>query len=200
MQLCRRHLDQQQSLGLEMAEFIAHPQTAALTACPSCEVPSCPRQRRHRGGRYCDAHRLRLRAKTRTDPGVDVDVWQRTEPPIGVGGQVSLRGLPALVAAQVLLGLQQRCRLDGVRTKEADLRSVCDDLRRQQVHTIADYWLPATRSLAFAGLVIALARHARRALTSPAPEAAGDEWIWRFSAITARCRTPASPGVGCERR
>jgi integrase len=139
-------------------------------------VASCPRQRRHRGGRYCDAHRLRLRAKTRTDPGVDVDVWQRTEPPIGVGGQVSLRGLPALVAAQVLLGLQQRCRLDGVRTKEADLRSVCDDLRRQQVHSIADYRLAATRSLAFAGLVNALARHARRALTSPAAEAARDEW------------------------
>lgn len=102
---------------------------------------------------------------------VDEGLWQRTEPPIGVGGQVSLRGLPPLVVVQVLLGLQQRCRLDGVRTKEADLRSVCDDLRRQQVASIADYQLQATRSLAFAGLVNALARHVRRALTSPVVEA-----------------------------
>lgn len=102
---------------------------------------------------------------------VDEGLWQRTEPPIGVGGQVSLRGLPPLlVVVQVLLGLQ-RCRLDGVRTKEAALRSVCDDLRRQQVASIADYQLQATRSLAFAGLVNALARHVRRALTSPALEA-----------------------------
>jgi len=58
--------------------------------------------------------------------------------------------------AQVLFGLQQRCRLDRVRTKEADLRAVCDDLRRQQVHGLADYQLGTGRSLAFAGLVNAL--------------------------------------------
>ena len=175
-QLCRQHLDQRQLLGLDMAEFMAHPQTTALRACRPCEVASCPRQRRHRDGHYCDAHQLRLRAKRRTSPGVDEDLWQRTEPPIGAGGQVSLRGLPWLVVVEVLLGLQQRCRLDGVRTKEADLRSVCDDLRRQQVGSIADYQLAATRSLAFAGVVNALARHARRALTSPADEATRDQW------------------------
>lgn len=175
-QLCRQHHDQRCLLELGMAEFMTHPQTAALAACPPCQVASCPRQRRHRDGRYCDAHQLRLRNKRRTDPEVDVVAWQRTTPPIGVGGQVSLRGLPGLVVVEVLLGLQQRCRLDGVRTKEADLRSVCDDLRRQQVPTIASYQLAATRSLAFAGVLNALARHARRALTSPSAEAARDEW------------------------
>lgn len=91
-------------------------------------------------------------------------------------GQVSLRGLAPLVVTQVLLELQQRCRLDAVRTKEADLRAVCDDLPRQQVASLADYQLAATRSLAFAGLVNALAKHARRALATPASEAEGDQW------------------------
>lgn len=175
-QLCQQHVDQRQALGLGMAEFLAHPHALPLAACQPCGVASCPRQRRHRDGCYCDAHQLRLRAKRRTDPQLDEGLWQRTEPPIGAGGQASLRGLPVLVVVEVLLGLQQRCRLDGVRTKEADLRSVCDDLRRQQVDSLADYRLEATRSLAFAGLVNALARHARRALSSPASEAAGDEW------------------------
>ena len=77
---------------------------------------------------------------------------------------------------EVLLGLQQRCRLDQVRTKEAGLRAVGDDLRRQQVDTIADYRLAPTRSLQFAGLVNALAKHARRALSTPAAEILLDQW------------------------
>lgn len=174
--LCRQHLDQQEGLGLSVEEFTAQPQTRALTACRPCEVASCPRQRRHRDGRYCQAHQIRLRVRGVNGVPVDEGLWARTEPAIGVGGQVSLRGLAPLVVVQVLLGLQQRCRLDQVRTKEGDLRSVCDDLRRQQVASIADYRLEPTRSLAFAGLVNALSRHARRALSTPAVEATGDEW------------------------
>jgi len=159
-----------------VAGFLAHPAAHALTANEPCQVASCPRQRRHRDGRYCEAHQIRLRVLTGRTAAVDEELWGRVEPAIGVGGQVSLRGLPTLVIVQVLIGLQQRCRIDAVRTKEADLRQVCDDLRRQQVSSIADYRLEATRSLAFAGLVNALTRHARRALTSPALEATGDEW------------------------
>lgn len=172
--LCRRHLDQCQGKGL--AEFLTCPRTRALDACPPCAVAACPRQRRHPTGRYCDAHRMRLRTLMAKNPGTDEDRWQQIEPPIGTGGQVSLRGLAPLVAIEVLLGLQQRCRLDQVRTKEVDLRSVCDDLRRQQVHSISDYYLEPTRSLAFAGVFHALARHARRALSTPAAEAMLDEW------------------------
>ena len=39
-------------------------------------------------------------------------------------GQISLRGLPTLLVVQIVLGLQQRCRVDRVRTKEGDLRAV----------------------------------------------------------------------------
>ena len=57
-------------------------------------------------------------------PGFDETHWRVTDPPIGCGGQISLRGLPPLVVAQVVLGLQRRCRADPVRTKEAVLRAV----------------------------------------------------------------------------
>ncbi|MGY2746997.1 hypothetical protein [Arthrobacter sp. UYCu723] len=174
--LCRRHLDQQQSLGLGLAEFLTGPRARALEACPPCAVAACPRQRRRLQGRYCEAHQMRLRVLMARNPGTDEGRWRQVEPPIGTGGQVSLRGLAPLVVIEVLLGLQQRCRLDQVRTKEADLRSVCDDLRRQQVRTINDYHLSATRSLAFAGVFNALARHARRALSTPAAEAMLDQW------------------------
>lgn len=175
-QLCRGHLDERQGLGLELAEFLTGPAPRVLEACPPCAVAACPRQRRHLQGRYCDAHQLRLRTLMAKNPETDEERWRRTEPPIGAGGQVSLAGLAPLVVIEVLFGLQQRCLLDQVRTKEADLRSVCDDLRRQQAFTVSDYHLAASRSLAFAGVFHALARHARRALSTPAAEALLDEW------------------------
>lgn len=175
-QLCRTHLDQREELGLSAAQFLTHPGALALSANEACQVASCPRQRRHREGHYCQAHQIRLRVRTRRTAVVDEDLWRRVEPAIGVGGQVSLRGLASVVIVQMLLGLQQRCRIDAVRTKEAVLRAVCDDLRRQQVASISDYRLEATRSREFAALVTAVGRHARRALTSPTLEAAGDVW------------------------
>lgn len=174
-QLCRTHLDQSQELGLSVAAFLAHPAAFALVANEPCQVASCPRQRRHRDGRYCEAHQIRFGVRRRVGV-VDEELWRRVEPAIGVGGQVSLRGLPTLVILQVLIGLQRRCRIDAVRTKEGELRQVCDDLRRQQVASIADYRLEATRSPDFAGLVNALIRHARRALSSPTSEVTSDVW------------------------
>ena len=67
---------------------------------------------------------MRLRAARKSDPALDEDYWRRTSTAIGCGGQISLRGLPPLVIAQVLTGLQQRCRVNAVKTKEADLRAV----------------------------------------------------------------------------
>jgi len=179
--LCCPHLQQRQRLGLSVAQFVAHPQALALVANDPGEVASCPLQRRDHDGRYCEAPRCACgrcgaRLPSPPHPLTDEGRWRRVEPPIGVGGQVSLGGLPTLVVVQVLIGLQQRCRLDAVRTKEADLRSVCDDLRGQQAASISDYRLEATRSVAFAGLVNTLTRHARRVLSNPALEATGDEW------------------------
>lgn len=80
------------------------------------------------------------------------------------------------MVAEVLFGLQQRCRIDAVKTDDAYLRSLCDDLRRQQVSTIGDYDLADRRSLEFRGLANGLRAHAGRALATPESEVAKDDW------------------------
>ncbi len=152
-----------------------HPLTVPFEDAGPCQVASCPRQRRHPDGRYCAAHQIRLRRASR-DQGFDEQHWQRTEAPVNFGGQVSLRGLPPLVVAQMLYGLQQRCRQDGVQTKEADLRSVCDAVRHQLVDSIAQFNVVDKSNLGFAALAHSLVTHARRALASPESEVVGDEW------------------------
>ncbi len=174
--LCRSHLDLQRALGGSVEDFLAHPTARPLAACGPCAVAACTRQRRHPDGEYCDPHQMRLRAAREADPALDEGHWRSVGTAIGRGGQISLRGLPPLLIAQVLIGLQQRCRVSAVKTKEADLRAVIDDLRRQQVTTIGDYALAGDRSLAFHGLVNCLAVHARRALATPETEVVKDEW------------------------
>ena len=173
--LCRSHRDQQHALHLTVEQFLSHPPARPLPAAEDCMVASCPRQRRHPDGRYCQAHQLRVRAR-RSTPGFDETLWRLTDPPIGCGGLISLRGLPLLLVVQVVLGLQQRCRVDRVRTKEADLRAVVDDLRRRQVTCLDDYTPTAGANLAFNGVFHGLAGHARRALITPEREVLGDVW------------------------
>ncbi|MDP1803904.1 MAG: site-specific integrase [Acidimicrobiales bacterium] len=174
--LCRTHADQRKAMAVAKETFLGHPGVVALPPNGPCGVVACPRQRRHPDGAYCDAHQLRLRAARRRVADLDEAHWRRTEPAVSVGGQVCLGGLAPLVLAQVLFGLQQRCRMERVQTKEGDLRAVCDDLRRRQVAGIGDYVLDEGCSLGFAGLVHSLQTYARRALASPETEVAGDEW------------------------
>ena len=175
--LCRMHADQHEALGGgPTAAFLDAPAVVALAANGPCRMAACPRQRRHPDGLYCDAHQQRLRSARRQTPDLDEVRWRRTEPAVGVGGQVSLGGLAPLVIAQVLYGLQQRCRVERVQTREADLRAVCDDLRRQQVDDIGGHVLNGRGDLGFVGLVRSLRAHARRALVTPETEVAGDEW------------------------
>jgi integrase len=173
--LCRWHQDQQHGLRVTVGQFLGDPRARPLPAARDCAVASCPRQRRHPDGQYCQAHQLRVRAR-RSEPRFDETRWRLTDPPIGCGGQISLRGLPPLVVAQVVLGLQRRCRADRVRTKEADLRAVVDDLRRRRVTCLDDYTPPVGASLAFNGVFHGLAGHARRALLTPESEILGDVW------------------------
>jgi integrase len=141
-----------------------------------CPVVACRRPRRHRDGVYCEAHQQRWRVVRDTDARLDERRWRATEAPISRGGEVSLRGLAPLVVAQVLLGLQQRCRLTGVKTKEADLRVFCNELRAGQVATLTDYPGADQRGGTFAAMVNALTSHALRAMSSPETEMSKDIW------------------------
>jgi integrase len=175
--LCRAHAEQLRALPVaDVDEFCAHRQTRPLAPCAPCAVAACTRQRRHPDGLYCGAHQQRLRTVHARDPHLDETRWQVTEPAIGRGGEVSLRGLAPLVVAELLVGLQQRCRINAVKTDEAVLRAFCNDLLGQQVGSIADYATGDGRGLEFTGLVNCLIGHARRALSSPETEVAQDEW------------------------
>ncbi len=175
-QLCRSHAELQHRLGITVAQLRAHPLARPLPGCGPCAVAACPRQRRHHDGAYCEAHQQRLCEVRRRDPGVDEQRWRVTEPAVGRGGQVSLRGLPALVISQVLFGLQQRCRLDAVQTKEAELRTFGNELRRQQVSTIDDHVLAADPDGSYQAVVNSLITHAGRALSTPDTEIVKDQW------------------------
>jgi len=117
-----------------------------------CAVSACTWQRRHPDGRYCGAHQQRLRSVRTRDAQLDESHWQATEPAIGRGGEVSLRGLAPLVVAELLAGLQQRCRINAVKTSDAVLRALCNDVRRRQVDSLTGYIPGGDRDLEFIGL------------------------------------------------
>jgi integrase len=176
--LCRSHLDQRRRLKVSLEAFLAHREVNALAPCGPCLVAACTRQRRRRDGRYCEAHQIRWRVARRRQPDLDEERWRVIEPAVGVGGEVSLRGLGPVVVAELLYGLQNRCLVERVQTKESDLRALCDDLRRQQVPSVGAYVLPPEkrRNPGYVGLASSLATHARRALATPESEVAREVW------------------------
>ena len=80
------------------------------------------------------------------------------------------------MVAELLVGLQQRCRINAVKTSDAVLRAVCNDVRRRQVRSLTDYIPGDDRDLEFTGLANCLIGHARRALSTPETEVSKDEW------------------------
>ncbi len=174
--LCAQHTHQRDRMRASTEEFLTHPQAGALTACGPCAVAACSRQVRHRDGTYCQVHQMRLRTLRRNGQRVDETRWRATEPPVAHAGRVSLKALPDLVVVQVLFGVQQRCRVDEVKSKDSDLRVVCEQLRRQQVATVDDLVLATGVDGRISALANALALHARRGLASVETEVLADEW------------------------
>lgn len=172
--LCRAHLDQQRALGDGgVAEFLVRPDARALPSLGVCAVAACPRQLSTSREVYCDTHVLRLR-RARRGGGVDDEAsWRVTESPVTRAGHAVLAALPALVVVQVLFGVAQRAA-DGVKTRDPVLRWICDELRRQQVSTVADVVAPGDTERR--GAINSLIKHARRGLLHPETEIGKDEW------------------------
>ena len=133
--LCRAHRSRQMLRGVSVDEFAADPARRALARFGPCLVAACPRDRH--GGRvaYCEPHQIRWTRDRRADPGRDEARWRRTTSPVVVTGQVSLAGMPPLITAQVLYGLQQRTR-SGAHTRVQMLRLVVEDLRHAQADSV----------------------------------------------------------------
>jgi integrase len=170
--LCRAHLHQQREvLKVGLEEFLTHPGVRPLPPCGPCQVTACVRGRDGTGGAYCGAHVDRWAKARKADPGLDEQRWRATTAAIARSGLVSLRGLPPGLITEILFGLQQRCAAER-RTSHKMLRAICDDMRRQQVATIADF-APGNVQRPVVGSFL---MHLRRAAATPETEKADDVW------------------------
>jgi integrase len=174
--LCPVHLVQRQQVDTGLEEFLQRPDVLPLPSHGVCSVDACSREVPAAGDTYCGAHVQRWRIARRAAGGdLDVETFQRTEPPVVRDGRVVLLGLDPLVVVQVLFGLQQRTRA-GVSTPQAELRGICNDLRRQQVRGLQEYAVPPSRGCAWRGMANSLILHARRGMADPAAEVGKDVW------------------------
>ncbi|MFI1586125.1 hypothetical protein [Embleya sp. NPDC020630] len=163
-----------------LEDFLRRPNLRPLPDIGPCRVASCYRVRGREGNVYCDVHSARLAIERRRGSfDGDEQRWRLTTPAVAVGREVSLRGLPDRLAAELLYCLQVRTARD-VKTRDHRFRQLCDRLRLLGV--------PSLEALEDADLVRAettddlrmLVRGARTALrrlgTTPETERLEDVW------------------------
>jgi len=174
LRLCTAH-DYQRlyTICLPLEQFLAHPGVVPLPSFGPCMVAACTRDRIGRGP-YCQQHSQRFKLAKAKDPDLDVVAWRRTMPAVSEGAQVSLRGLPPLVVAEVIYGLQQRTGAD-IKTSYLQLRPLCDLLRRtgaESITALAD----ADGSRHFLVLLTSFIKSAQRLGMSPETERHKNVW------------------------
>ncbi|MBW8800177.1 MAG: site-specific integrase [Streptomyces sp.] len=173
--VCRAHRWQMIKHGGTLEEFLADPSVKGLAGLGDCSVLACNRQAvNERGTRLCYPH-SKQHAALRREPGFDEEEWLRTEPSGSFGIEISFRGLPELVVAQLLFGLQHRCHR-GARTEAGNFRALIDKtIRPSLARRLEDVPDPVANSNA----LILLNRtriYAIRAVKTPEGEYAKDEW------------------------
>lgn len=174
VKLCTAHDYQRRHvIRLPLEEFLVHPDVVPLPSFGPCMAAACIRDRVGRGP-YCNQHAQRLKMAKKRDPDLDVEEWQRTVPAVAESSQVSLRGLPPLVVAEILYGLQQRTVSD-VKTSHLNLRPLCDLLRRTQAASVTELAsVKASRHQTV--LVKSFIKSVRRLEMSPETERHKDVW------------------------
>ncbi|UWE11927.1 site-specific integrase [Actinacidiphila bryophytorum] len=135
--LCNNHQYQRvEMLQLELEEFLAHPSARGLPGFGGCGVASCYRLRHSARIPFCDPHQARLNtAKRRGTFDGDTERWQLTTSAIAVDREVSLRGLPDRLAAELLYVLQVRT-MSGAKTHDHQFRVISDWLRVMQASSL----------------------------------------------------------------
>ena len=170
--LCRAHLHQQRKvLKVGLEAFLARPDVRPLPPCGPCQVTACVSDRDGTSGDYCRAHVDRWAKARKADPSLNEQQWRATAAAIARPGLVSLRGLPPGLVIEILFGLQQRCAAER-RTNHKLLRTICDDMRRQQVATIAEF----TPGNVQRSIVASFLGHLRRASATAETEKDEDTW------------------------
>jgi integrase len=175
IRLCNTHEHRQRSLRLPLEEFLRHPGAEPLPGFGPCKVAVCTRQAHARRG-LCRPHDVRWWEQYRAGLAetADFSAWCRSSSPVASGHEVVMRGLSPLVQAQILFGLQERCRQEAL-TLLSELRIICRRLLAVGAPTIAGFDDPG-----FARRHRALLRDLQQAVllagTSPEDEQRKDIW------------------------
>jgi integrase len=173
--LCMTHHYQRTvSLKLPLEEFLRHPQVGPPPSHGMCTVTACYRQLNGPRASYCHAHAVRWGKRSGTAAPDEEEAWRRTESPIAVSGEVSLRGLPHRVVAEILYMLQDRTG-NGIKTRSEVLRTLCDYLRRAGVATVDDADHGTLRPH-HSELAAAVSASVRRLGATPETERHKDTW------------------------
>ncbi|MDX3186603.1 site-specific integrase [Streptomyces sp. ME02-7008A-1] len=146
--LCQNHHYQRlHKLKIPLEAFLAHPLPRPYPGHGMCDVAACHRQRVSPGSEYCDAHRQKLTKDKNTGAfDGDEELWRLTAPPVHMSQEVSMRGLPRRVVAELLYCVQQRTA-NGVRTYGYWLRAICDKLRALRCERLDDLGDPEEAGL-----------------------------------------------------
>ncbi|WP_199199038.1 site-specific integrase [Amycolatopsis sp. CA-128772] len=174
--LCSTHRYQRvYVLDLPLEQFVVHPDVVGLPSFGPCDVVACTRDRVGKGN-YCHTHSLRWRTFRRRKDLAEIDEqhWRRTQPAAAIGCEVSLRGLPPRVVAEVLYGLQQRTA-EGVKSEHSEFRPLCDHIRSKELSSV-DEVDPADLSPGSRALGNAFVVASRRLRLNPETERHKDVW------------------------
>ncbi|MFJ2867460.1 tyrosine-type recombinase/integrase [Kitasatospora sp. NPDC087314] len=178
--LCSSH-HYQRTMVIEcsLEEYLARTDLVPLSSLGPCSALACVRQAGVIKSMLCHAHNCRLLDDRRTDPNLDLGLWRTTQTPIPEGAEVSFRGLPDLVVAQLIYGIQQRCA-DGALTTHHRLRNLTAWLRRQ--HTVSFEGIDPRQAVAGGmdrltrGPLTTITTAVRRARLTPEGEYPKDRW------------------------
>lgn len=172
------HFQRTKSLKLSLEEYLPHPDVKPLPGFGRCEVISCYRTRHSPKIVHCHAHQNRLNGMIRRGEfDGDEAAWRLTASAVSTDREVSLRGLPRRVVAEILYVLQVRTT-KGIRTRDFWLRPLADRLRvlqkpsLQEAMAMDETGLGAqVRSIVTAALTIL-----RRLGATPETECRKDIW------------------------
>ncbi|MEU1516792.1 site-specific integrase [Streptomyces sp. NPDC005811] len=172
--LCSTHLGQLKRRNVTLEEFLTLDDLVALPAFGPCEVAACHRDR-DGVSPYCHAHRERWRtAVARGLSGDDEERWRRTTVPVSANNEVSLRGLPDRVVAEILYSVQARTR-EGLHTTQFLLRNLTNRLRELELPSLTAVD-PAHVSRGTRGLCSNLVTLVGRLGLTPEGERGKDVW------------------------
>lgn len=138
--LCVAHESRRLTRELTQAAYVAS-NPNPFDSFGECAVPACLRDALHRDS-FCVAHVQRWQKARRTDPSLNVAQWATRQQAADWDVLVSMRGVPDLVRAEILLGLQKRL-IDGRDINLTALRGVIAHLQQIGCPTVTDAPPPA---------------------------------------------------------